>query len=549
MSASFVHGHPYWEHDADRKPVQADALLASWREQGPAFLKRLRGDFALALHDGDQVLAAVDRFAVHSLCVRSGDAGLQVAPRADALAAADAAVQSQALFDYLYFHCIPSTRTVFDAVQRVPAGHYALWRQGQLRLEAYWTPRFQPAKGRPDFGALKTEFRRLLERAVASRLDGGTPACFLSGGTDSSTVAGLIGQVSGKKAHSYSIGFEAEGYDEMEFARIAAKHFDLEHHEYYVTPDDLVAAIPMVAASYDQPFGNSSVLPAYYCALKAKQDGVGRMLAGDGGDELFGGNTRYAKERVFGWWEDSPAALRSLLLKPLFDNPVVGATPLLKKGRSYIRQAEVPLPDRLQTYNLIERLGLKDVLEPAFLDRIDTQGPIGHQREVWRQSETDSTLNRMLGYDWRYTLGESDLPKVNGATQLAGVEVAYPMLDDALLDFSLTLPVHYKLKGLKLRWFFKEALRDFLPPEIITKKKQGFGLPFGPWLLRNPRLMALAKDSLESLAPRGMVRPDFIRALLNDRLPEHPGYYGSMVWILMMMEQWLRAHRPDWKVD
>ncbi len=147
----------------------------------------------------------------------------------------------------------------------------------------------------------------------------------------------------------------------------------------------------------------------------------------------------------------------------------------------------------------------------------------------------------MLAYDWRYTLAEADLPKVRMATERAGVEVGYPFLDHGVVDFSLTLPSAYKLKGLELRWFFKEALRGFLPDEIIAKKKHGFGLPFGVWATRHPRLRDFAADSLHALAGRGMVRADFVHELLRRRLPEHPGYYGDMVWILMMLEQWLQA--------
>ena len=122
------------------------------------------------------------------------------------------------------------------------------------------------------------------------------------------------------------------------------------------------------------------------------------------------------------------------------------------------------------------------------------------------------------------------------------------MLDDGLLEFSQHLPTSYKLKGLKLRWFFKEALRGFLPDQIITKKKQGFGLPFGVWANTHPGLNALAADSLRSLSQRGVVRVDFVAALMKHRLPEHPGYYGEMVWILMMLEQWLAAKSPDFKL-
>ncbi len=169
-------------------------------------------------------------------------------------------------------------------------------------MAPYWVPSFDEQRN-PSFDALKGEFRQLLQDAVAAQLDGSKPACFLSGGTDSSTVAGMIGLASGKAATRYSIGFDAQGYDEMEYARLAARHFKTEHHEYYVTPDDLVRSIPTVAAHFDQPFGNSSALPSYYCAKMARDDGVTKILGGDGGDELFGGNSRYAKQRVFGWYQ------------------------------------------------------------------------------------------------------------------------------------------------------------------------------------------------------------------------------------------------------
>jgi len=335
----------------------------------------------------------------------------------------------------------------------------------------------------------------------------------------------------------------------MAFARIAAKHFNTDHHEYYVTPADLVRSIPTVAAHYDQPFGNSSALPAYYCARLAKKAGASRMLAGDGGDELYGGNSRYAKQRIFGLWQSVPAGLRNGLLEPLFMSGWAARTPGIKKAHSYVEQARVGMPARLQMYNLLLHLGISEVLTPAFLQRVDVQGPAQHQHTVWSAIGPASELNTTLAFDWRYTLGESDLPKVRETTRLAGVGVAFPMLDNGLLDFSLRLPDDFKLKGLKLRWFFKEALRGFLPDEILSKKKQGFGLPFGVWLTRNPELLALASDSLRTLATRGIVRPDFIQTLLQHKLHEHPGYFGEKIWILMMLEQWLRAHRPNWTVE
>jgi asparagine synthase (glutamine-hydrolysing) len=539
-----------------RFAAHAPDPLAAWQQayaaRGTACAADVGGEFAVALDlpQGGTWLA-VDRFAVHSLCYAVRDGRLHYATRADVLARrlGITELDPQALFSYLFHHCIPSPRTIYAGIERLPPAHYALFENGRLTVAPYWVARFDEQRS-PDFGALRDEFRGILRGAVKDRLStDGKTACFLSGGTDSSTVTGLLGEATGQAPASYSIGFEAEGYDEMEYARIAAKAYGADHHEYYVTPADLVRAIPDVAAHYDQPFGNSSAVPAFYCASKARADGYTRMLAGDGGDELFGGNTRYAKERIFHVYSQIPSPLRAGVLNPLFVNPVAGSIPLLKKGTSYIRQARVSMPDRMQSYNLLDRLGLAEVLTPAFLAAVSTDAPREHQRATWAATPHEASLvNRMLAFDWRYTLAENDLPKVVGTTGLAGIDVSFPLLDTRLLDFSLKLPTSYKLKGLKLRWFFKEALRGFLPDEILTKKKHGFGLPFGPWAVKDAALNALAAESLRGVAARGLVRQEFVDSLLTHRLREHAGYYGEMVWILMMLEQWLRRHAPDWRL-
>lgn len=545
----FVSGHPRFPDNELVKLARDQGALAAWSQlisrKGVAALAGVAGDFAVGVEMEERTVLAVDRFAIRTLCYRVVDGELRFSERADDLADSGTEIDPQSIFDYLYSHAISSPRTIFKGIHRVPPAHYVLFENGRLTVAPYWTPEFREDDSR-SFASLRDEFRALLEQATARQLalNSGKAGCFLSGGTDSSTVAGMIGVVRGAPAATYSIGFQAEGYDEMAFARIAARQFNTEHHEYYVTPDDLVRSIPDVAAHYDQPFGNSSALPAFYCARMAREDGVTRILAGDGGDELFGGNSRYAKHRVFDWYQNVPSPVRRGVMEPVLATDIARKLPLARKGASYVEQARVPMPDRLAMYNLIARLGLERVLAPGFLARVDIGSPLRQQQEVWRSAVTGSTTNRHLAFDWRFTLAESDLPKVCGTTRLAGLDVGFPMLDDDLLAFSLRLPTEYKLKRLKLRWFFKEALRGFLPDEIIAKKKQGFGLPFGVWATQHDGLRKMASESVRGLADRGILRSDFVETLFSRHLYEHPGYYGEMVWISMMLEQWLRS-RPS----
>jgi asparagine synthase (glutamine-hydrolysing) len=245
---------------------------------------------------------------------------------------------------------------VFDGVSRVPAGHVLEWRHGVATCEPYWRPKFGQ-KRTASLEDQEARFLDLVESAVEREAENGDVGAYLSGGTDSSTIAGMLCKVTGKPAKTYSIGFDASGYDEMEYARIAARHFGADHNEYYVTPEDLLGGIPKVAVHYDQPFGNSSAVPAWVCAARAKADGLDKVLAGDGGDELFGGNERYAKQRVFERYALIPKLLRRYAFEPASKLPGINKLPIIRKAASYVQQSRVPLPDRLYTYNLLLRIG------------------------------------------------------------------------------------------------------------------------------------------------------------------------------------------------
>jgi asparagine synthase (glutamine-hydrolysing) len=543
------HGHPFapgWPR-ANEADAFARRLAEAYRSAGAGFLSTLKGDFALAIVDESRhrALLAVDRIGTREIVYRTAAGLLVFGPSCDVVASHPATTlqpDPQAIYNYVYFHMVPGPDTAFSGLRRIPAGHFLMVEPSGERLEAYWRMSFLDVSTE-GFEPLKQQFRAALRSGVAQFADGSECGTFLSGGTDSSTVSGLLGEVAGHAPRTYSIGFEASGYDEMEYARIAARHFGTSHHEYYVTPADVVDAVPKVAAAYDQPFGNASAVPTYFCAKVAREDGTERILGGDGGDELFGGNARYARQHQFALYERVPAALRSALVEPLLLGvPGTGRVPLLRKARSYVQQASMPMPDRYEAYNLLERLGPDTVFDAGFLAGVDRQSPLKMLRAEYRAAHATSLIDRMLALDLKFTLADNDLPKVTRMCNLAGMDVAFPMLHEDVVAFSGKLSPDMKLRGTKLRYFFKEALRDFLPPEIIAKEKHGFGLPAGVWIRDYPPLRSLAFDSLATLRARGLFRRDFLDSLQGEHLNAHPGYYGTMVWILMMLELWFQKH-------
>jgi asparagine synthase (glutamine-hydrolysing) len=201
------------------------------------------------------------------------------------------------------------------------------------------------------------------------------------------------------------------------------------------------------------------------------------------------------------------------------------------------------MPDRLHSYNLLNRNPLERIFADGFLDVVDPRVPLSLFREAYNNADAGSMLNRMLALDLQFTLANNDLYKVNTMCDMAGVRVAYPLLSEELVNFSARLPSSLKVKGLKLRYFFKEALKDFLPPEIIRKKKHGFGLPVGIWMQKHKPLSELAYDTLQAFKARKILRPEFIDQLVENHRSGFAAHYGGEIWSLMVLELWFQAHR------
>lgn len=544
-------GNVYWDSDElnelARHKTPAEAVAEAYLKSGKAFLEDIHGTFCIAVIDAraDTALIAIDRLGIYPMCYAVSQGYFIFATGTDGVVAhpaIDRVIDPQSIFDYIYFHEVPSPGSIYKNVSKLQPGQYALFQNGKLETNFYWKLNYADS-GTSNFALRKERLKELLQAAVKRAVTDGKVGTFLSGGTDSSTVAGILTEVLHKPADTFSMGFAAEGYDEMEFARITSRHFGTRAHEYYVTAQDVVDAIPLIARAYDEPFGNASAVPTYCCAKLAKEQGIRLMLAGDGGDEIFGGNERYAKQKIFEAYSIIPAMLRNGLLEPfMLGIPGIDRIPLLGKIKSYILQAKVPLPDRLESYNFLHRASLNQIFTADYLAQVNHQQPIALLRAEYGRTNASSATNRMLHLDLKFTLADNDLRKVSRMCELAGVAVHYPLLDEDIVTFAAQLPPLLKVKGLKLRYFFKEALSDFLPHETITKSKQGFGLPFGVWMQTYPPLKELAYDSLTSLRKRGYLRPEYLDGLIEQHRSEHEAYYGVMIWVLMMLEQWLQQH-------
>ena len=531
----------------NERPDSGQLLWALYRKIGLDFLDMLRGAFGFALWDGEKgnLVVATDPYGIRPVAYSHKSGGFVAASRIKhILLAPDISreIDHEAIYHYLFFHAICSPVSIYKDIRKLEPGKALYFENGSLKEFVHYDIRYQPDTSLSESHWIKT-IPQEVEKAVKVYVPLSTPektGCFLSGGTDSSSVTGYYTKLTGNPARTFSIGFDEPGYNELDYAHIAASHFGTEQNDYYVTPKDVLDLIDVLPRIYDEPFANASVVPAYYCASMAREAGAEVLLGGDGGDEIFGGNERYVTNLVFERYFLLPRALRTLLLEPLLAKlPLVG--PLYKTGR-YIRRANMRNPARFFSYNLLAETDLAEIFRPNYLRQLDTNCFINLAKSHYDNAAPAHDTDRLLYIDMKFTITDNDLRKVTQMVEAAGVRVRYPLLDRDLVDFTATIPPTLKVKMGKNRYIFKQAMEEFLPHEIIKKAKHGMGLPIAPWFKTDLGLSELLNDTLFSGVPMiaEYVRPEFINEMKSAFEADNTSYYGDNLWILLILELWLR---------
>ena len=530
-------------------------LLKLYVKEGMDFLQRLRGEFALAIWDGvkEKLLIATDRFRVHPIFYYHERSKFLFASRMRGILAGAAGqsptVNMEAVIDVVSSSIVPTPKTIFQEVKKLPPGHVLTYHKGEISLSPYWNITFREPSRAPE-SELANQLQKTFAESVSVRLTGDQPrqriGTFLSGGVDSSTLAGVLTQLAGQKIKCFSIGFDQEKFNEINYARIAAKAFGAQHYEYFVKPADVYDAIPVLMEAFDEPFANASAVPTYFCAKLARENGIDILYAGDGGDELFAGNQRYADQRLFDYYYEVPASLRTLLIKPLVFALADGLRlPVFVKAKKYINRASIPYPQRLTSYGFFHVFPMTELLTPGFLECVGRQyDPDMVSHAYYNEAPANTALDRQLYLDLKMTISDNDVLKVTRMTEAAGITVRFPFLDHVLAEFAASVPSRVKMRGRQLRSFFKKAYADLLPVEVRTKTKHGFGLPIPIWLRTDKHLNELLYELV--LSPRSVQRGYFRKAALERIVELHKddqtSFYGTFLWNLMVLELWQRSY-------
>jgi asparagine synthase (glutamine-hydrolysing) len=468
-----------------------EALVHLYEEKGPDLVFDLNGMFAFAIWDSRTrtLLLARDHVGIKPLLWAETEGGLAFGSEMGCfleVPGIDRSIDPVALHEYLSWGAIPAPRTIFCGVNRLPPAHLLLWQNGRSSIRRYWDPLTEEALVPANFEEGKRRLRELLEDSVRRQMISDVPlGAFLSGGVDSTTLVGLMAhQTSG--VHTFSIAFsENPIFDESEYAREAAAYHHTHHQEDDLHAEDLCEMIPAVLDRLEEPFGSSSLLPAYAVSRQARR----RMtvaLSGDGADELFGGYNKYLGEAYRALWERIPRVVREGVLGPAIRRlPASRGTQFAELGRKAHRFLDGLEGDPAERHDRWMRIASASEVG-RLLGAPDGTNP---GLEIIRALHTDfdnrrgaDPLNRTLFTDFSLALPSDMLLKVDIASMLNSLEVRVPFLDHRIASLAMSMPSSWKMRGTERKRVLKAAAHDLLPSAIRNRPKAGFDVPVGEWL-------------------------------------------------------------------
>ncbi|MCA1584412.1 MAG: asparagine synthase (glutamine-hydrolyzing) [Acidobacteria bacterium] len=530
-----------------RSRSDVEVLVHAYEQWGDGFLSRVRGMFALALWNEQTrtLFAARDRAGEKPLYWTLTPRGLLLASEVKALLVrpeVSRELDLEALDQFLTYEYVVAPRTILRDVHKLPAGHYLVYRDGEVTIHQYWDApaiRVQPWTDDEAAEALRSALRK----SVASQMMADVPiGAFLSGGVDSSTVVAFMSEASHQPVNSFSIGFEDGTYNELPYAREVASLFKTHHCERTVSPD-IRALFERLVLHLDEPFADVSLFPTFLVSQLAREH-VKVVLSGDGGDELFGGYDAYQAQALAARY----AGVGERIMPAL---AAVGAMlPPTDKKKGFINkfkrftQGASEAPIDLGHYRWMVYLGSR---AKRRLYTAGLQGALVHSdvyapvRQALRRASSDDWLNRQLYTDLTIYLADDILVKVDRMSMATSLETRAPFLDADVMELAFSMPGHLKIRNGERKWILKRAVEGVVPERILRRPKEGFSIPMKNWLRHE--LAPLVHELLAParVAERGLFEPAEVSRLIEAHTAGRANHAHTL-FPLMVFERWAEEY-------
>jgi asparagine synthase (glutamine-hydrolysing) len=533
-----------------RTRTDTEVIPHLYEEYGADMVEHLNGMFALAVWDEPRgrLLLARDRAGEKPLYYWTDGEELVFASDLRAFLAhprIPKVLDPVALRRYLTHDYFPAPLSPLQGVHKLPAGHLLIAEQGTVTIRQYWDLAdyfVQPELARRSTADLAEELDHRLGRAVRRRSRSDVPfGLFLSGGIDSSAVLSYLAEQRGEGVPVFSIGHAEKSFDEAGAAEVTARFFKADFNQLILDESDLADGLRRVASGLGEPLGDASTIPSHLLARFARRK-VKVILSGEGADELLAGYPTYIGNRVAEIYGRIPGPIRNALLKiALKLTPVsmgnVGMDYLLSR---FADGADQDLVERHHTWFGSYSPAMQDrMLSPRVLHALRGDDPFGSARQMLQGHDQDlpDSLSKLLYMDFTMYLQDNLLTKVDRATMLASLEARAPFLDHEVAQFSAGLPSSLKLRGISTKDILRRAVKRRLPPDVLTRRKMGFNIPFSRWLLHGLGDELRKRFSREKVEARGLFNPQGISALLDEHLSQQADHRKPL-YTLLAFDLW-----------
>ena len=532
-----------------RTRSDTETILHLYEDYGPKCLEHLNGMYAFAIWDRRrrELFIARDRLGIKPLfyAVQPGRR-LIFGSEIKSLLQTDISREPDylGLHDYLSLFYVPTPRSAFKEIHKLPPGHWLRCRaDGTVQIERYWDVPFPtegtgPRSERQPRAAYVEQIRHLLRESVRRQLRSDVPlGVFLSGGLDSTSVVAFMSELLDQPVRTFSIGFQEPSYNELPEARLVAQAFETEHHELVVEPD-LIDLIPKIVLHFDEPFADYSAIPTYLVSQMARQE-VTVVLSGDGGDELFAGYQTHYAYRVARLYRLLPRLLRDRVIAPLVKRLPTSTDRISFDfmAKRFVTGAHLPFERGHYWWKVIlnedEKRGLyaADLFHQVQRDSYEVFAP------YFDAVRGAHPLNQLLYVDTHTFLLDDGLVKVDRMSMAHSLEVRVPLLDHELVEYLAQVPPTLKSSGLNTKSLLRDVVRPLLPPTIVKGKKKGFTPPLPVWLKND--LRDFVQDTLSSARIRdmGLLRPEAVSQILDDHFAGRRDN-NRPIWTLLCFVLW-----------
>lgn len=438
---------------------------------------------------------------------------------------------------YLVFTNIPEPYSFYKNIKKLRAGHYIVVKGGRVKEYKYWDlPEIDESNMLSDKQFVYDQFDLLLRDAVKMRMRSDVPfGAFLSGGLDSSSIVSVMSENSNFPVNTFTIGFPERAFDESKLAEQVAKKFNTNHKLGTVHSADFDEIINRTAFHYDEPFGDSSAIPTDYVSKFAAEE-VKMVLTGDGGDEALSGYNSYLGLKILSMINRTPNILKSsyLQLNTLTSSFLKGSIRYqLNKIDDIIRTANIGFTERIAKKTAYTDYNhLKSLTSSVPSDVISIED---YLHDFMSKTTYKSDFYKLMYYDYKHSLPNDYLVKVDRMSMANSLETRVPFLDHRLIEFMVTVDKNVKLQGFEKKSVLRRTVGRNLPKAILNAPKKGFGIPLRDWFKETSFEYHL-DNNLNHV--KNLLAPEIIEKIVEENKKGERDN-GNFLWELMMLNKFI----------